>query len=143
MKTQKIKKMKKNQIVKVSLFTLILALVAIGTIAVAAVMKKDSTVAARTSVETEKTVVMETWYFTGGNPESPADYSNDPADATLCSGLPQTICTLEAPADGNTPDFDEVIAGKSVGQHVEDAVESLKTSTPLPINAVVTAYRSN
>lgn len=124
-------------IVKASLFTLILAFMAIGMIAIAEVMKREQ------PTEVERMVVLETWYFTGGDPNSPDSYSNDEADQVSCVTPYQTICTIQAPADGDQPDFTEVIDGKTVGQHIEDAVESLQTSTPLPPNAVVTAYRAN
>lgn len=125
--------------VKASLFTLILAFIAIGTVAIGAVMNSNKAVK---EVE-ETSVTTTTWYFKGGDPESPSSYSTSPEDAPPCTGVPQTICTLEAPANGDEPNFSEIIQGKTVEQHVHDALASLNSSSPLPLNDVVTGYRSN
>lgn len=140
--------MLKKQIVKTtSLFTLILAFLAIGMNANASVMNKEKSKDGEKEktikvVKPEKTLVTKTWYFKGGNPESPNDYTDNPLEAPSCEGPSQTICSIEATEDNGRPNFEEVIDGKSVGQHVEDAMNSLGTSTPLPPNSVVTAYRS-
>jgi len=140
--------MLKKQIVKTtSLFTLIFAFMAIGMTANASVMdnekgkngEKEKTTKV---VEPVKTLVTKTWYFKGGNPRSPNDYTDNSLEAPSCEGPSQTICSIEATEDNGKPKFTEVIDGKSVGQHVDDAMNSLGTSTPLPPNSVVTAYRS-
>ena len=60
-----------NQKVKALLFTLILAFIAIGTITVAAVMKKEK------PVEVEQVMATQTWYFTGTDPLDPDHYSDE------------------------------------------------------------------
>lgn len=131
--------MKKINIVKLSLFTLILAFIAIGTIAVAKVMNKEKT------VEVEQVMATETWYFNGAT--NPAN--NDPLDASQYSQTPshecdsevETICTILAPAkDNNTgePNLKHPVDGtETVEDQIEEALQSGS------INDTVTAFRSN
>lgn len=136
--------MKNLKIVKASLFTLMLAFMAIGTVAIAKeVMKKD---VEPTVVEVVNT---ETWYFTGGPNDSPLNpdlYTTDPNQAPPC-GLPlQTICQIEAPDDGDgKPDMGASVEEEdeevTVAVQIEEALQSLSsTATP---NNTVKEFRSH
>lgn len=132
--------MNEKNIVKASLFTLILAFMVSGMFAIAAVMNKEKTVEV-----TEKTVVMETWYFNGAT--NPAN--NNPLDATQYSQTPshecdrevETICTILAPAKDNNTDEPNLKHPVDGTETVEDQIEEALQSGN--INDTVTAFRSN
>lgn len=125
--------------VKASLFTLILALVAFGTIAVAAVMNKKPKVEIAPSIKLEN----ETWYFQGSDSPSnivdPNLYSSTPHPTKSC-GIPQTICSINAPEDPlnpGHPKMDEVVSGsETVADRIEAAIANSYTE-----NETVTAFR--
>ncbi|WP_166332575.1 hypothetical protein [Sphingobacterium chungjuense] len=88
--------MKNTLAVKTSLFTLILALIAIGTFAFTAVMNNKGN-----KVELVGTV-NQTWYFTGtdqNDPNDPTLYSLEPIDGVQCGGSSPTVCSIVDQAD--------------------------------------------
>ncbi|TCQ99280.1 hypothetical protein EDF66_11593 [Sphingobacterium sp. JUb20] len=125
--------------VKASLFTLILALVAVGTIAAAAVMIKKTPVEVIPSIKLEN----ETWYFQGtdspSNVTNPNLYADSPHPTKSC-GVPQTICSIDAPEDPlnpGHPKMDELVSGtETVAHRIEAALANSKTE-----NETVTAFR--
>lgn len=130
--------------VKASLFTLIFAFLAIGMIANASVTKKEKTVK-----ETAKTVVLETWYFTGGesdDPTDPSNYTDDPNQAPFCNEVLEVICQISAPRNGNEPKMDHPIPGKpgeTVASQIQDAQDELNDSNTVPkTNETVKEFRS-
>ena len=136
--------MRKISTVKASLFTLIFAFLAIGMIAKASVTKKEKAVK-----EATKTVVLETWYFTGGendDPTDPSNYTDDPNLAPTCDNEAEVICTISAPRNGTLPDMSHVIPGKpgeTVASQILDAQDELAnpSSEPKP-NDTVKKFRS-
>lgn len=118
-----------HQIVKASLFTLILAFMVIGTIAIAEVMKKEQ------PVGEERAVATQTWYFVGDDPYDPNDYSDEP-EAISCTGIAERICQIEAPDDGGFPEL-----GPSQVADIEAAIASLNDE-PMG-NTTVKSFRSH
>lgn len=130
--------------VKASLFTLIFAFLAIGMIANASVTKKEKAVK-----ETAKTVVLETWYFTGGegdDPTDPSNYTDNPDLAPTCDQELESICTISAPRNGTLPDMDHAISGKpgeTVASQIQDAQDELNEPNTVPqTNDTVKEFRS-
>lgn len=130
--------------VKASLFTLILALVAFGTIAVAAVMKKKEKVEV---VKSER--LLQNWYFIGDQNDDPTDpnnYSDQPLDGKPCSETYQVICQIQAPDNGSgKPDMaaPAVSGGGTVQSQISTIHASLPSTTPVPTNSTVLAFRAN
>lgn len=135
--------MNKKNIVKLSLFTLILAFIAIGTIAVAKVMNKEKPVEV-----TDKAVVMEIWEFTGAddpeenNPLDPLQYSK--SENPSCDNETETVCSLSAPANPTVlsqPDLEHTVPGiPGPNNKVSDRIQqALNSGTP---NETVLAFRS-
>lgn len=98
--------MRTNQIVKASLFTLILALMAIGTMAIAEVMKKEK------PVKEERAVATVTWYFNPSeptqNPNLPSNYTLNPPAGVSCGGDSDILCSIRDianPADPSRPNM--------------------------------------
>lgn len=130
--------------VKASLFTLILAFIAIGTVAIGAVMNSNKAVK---EVE-ETSVTTTTWYFTGGEHDDPLDpdnYSLTPP-ATACDHVKEQICEINAPNVGGKPDMTASVSNKpseTVYEQVKDAQLSLTEEGREPtLNETVTAFRS-
>ncbi len=109
--------MKHKFAVKASLFTLILALLAIGTYAASVVMKKDlpSTVKAST-----------TYYYNGpstnleSNVMDPANWSPSQNSNFTCGQPTKIPCSLDVPSD------------KSIEQHLDDlgTLSGVQSATP-------------
>lgn len=125
--------MKTKQIVKVSLFTLILAFIVGGMFAIAAVMKKEK------PVEVRQMVLLKTWHFTGGIGSSPTNASlYVESSSPSCSPGKNTICLIEAPDDGtgqpdmtapvdiDNPDPNEPTP--TVASQINDAISSEETN---------------
>lgn len=138
--------MKTKQIVKASLFTLILAFFAIGTIAYAkAVMKKENV------KDVETTLVFQTWRFTGAvdnDPTNPLNYTLEQPSDPSCSLPYEKICSISAPDDGTGhPKMDEEVydPATSSDQTIEDLIERANNSlaTSPQLNVAVTAFRAN
>ncbi|MCY4779645.1 hypothetical protein ORI89_08275 [Sphingobacterium sp. UT-1RO-CII-1] len=130
--------------VKASLFTLIFAFLAIGLIANTSVMNKEKAVK-----ETAKTVVLETWYFTGGesdDPTDPSNYTDDPNQAPLCNEDVEVICQISAPRNGTLPDMTHPISGKpgeTVATQILEAQDELNDPNAIPqTNDTVKEFRS-
>lgn len=130
--------MRNNLIVKASLFTLILAFIAIGTFAIAKeVIKKEKPVKATTVVPTEP------WYFNAtedSNPKNPKNYGRQPVNPNQCQAPFETVCEINAPADGDQPDMTATIGTKTVEEHIQDALDALPSEDP-PANPVVSEYK--
>ena len=141
-----------NQIVKTpSLFTLILAFLAIGMNANASVMDKEK---GKNKGKTEKvvepatTVVFSAWYFNGSvsnDPTDPDNYTSTPP-STPCDQLPEQICEISAPASGGKPDMAAPVpgtSGQTVLSQIQDAHDSLNNEDREPtLNETVQAFRS-
>ena len=127
--------MHKKSMVKLSLFTLIVAFMAFGTIAIAKTVIMNENPA-------PKTVMTDIWYFQGGNPELADSYSKIPVTGKPCGLAEETICQILAPEDGSTahPDLNANAGSKTVLQHIKDAVSSIP-GTPTP-NDAVTSFRA-
>ncbi|QRY59777.1 hypothetical protein [Sphingobacterium siyangense] len=130
--------------VKASLFTLILALVAFGTIAAAAVMHKKEKVAV---VKSER--LLQNWYFIGDEDDDPTDpnnYAEEPLDGKRCSETYEVICQIQAPDDGNGhPDMSAPAAsgGGTVESQISSVDASLPSTSPVPTNSTVLAFRAD
>ena len=131
--------MNNNLQVKASLFTLILAFMAIGTFAIAKeVMKKNEAPITPVTVLAE-----EDWYFNGAdNPENDnptnalqySRHSNEPCDDQV-----DAVCKISAPADSlGNPNMGYTVPG--TGQTVAQLItQALTSGTP---NEVVKAFRT-
>lgn len=73
-----------------------------------------------------------TWYFNGTDPLDENHYTLNPVP---CSGLAETICTIEANNNGGVPEL-----GAAQLQDIQDALDSLEDD-PMP-NATVKSFRS-
>lgn len=125
--------------VKTLLFTLIFAFFAIGTIAIAKeVMKKE------TVKQAGKTVVLFDWVLVGTDPTNASHYAKeDPNSPAPCPGLPQTICKIQAPEDAfGQPDMSAASGSSTVGDQIDDALESLQPGNTPTLNDAVLAFRS-
>lgn len=142
---RKNKNMKKINIVKASLFTLILAFMVSGMFAIAAVMNKEKPVEV-----TEKAVVMETWEFTGTDPLDATHYTLVGSTSPDCSLPEQEICTIQAPEDEDNSGYPDLNAEielpnnevKTVEELIDEALESLKPGASPKPNKVVQAFRA-
>jgi len=109
--------MKNKFAVKASLFTLILALLAIGTFAAVAVMKKDV-------VSVDK--VSTTYYYNGpstnlaSNVMNPANWSPSQNSSFTCGQPTEIPCSLDVPSD------------KSIEEHLDDLgdLAGVQSATP-------------
>ncbi|MGJ1408376.1 hypothetical protein ACR78Z_01775 [Sphingobacterium thalpophilum] len=128
--------------VKASLFTLILALVAFGTIAAAAVMTKK-----RPIEVTKNERLLQNWYFTGNQSDDPTDpdnYSPEPLEGKQCSETYQVICQIQAPDDGNgKPDMSASAGSGTVESEINTIHASLPSTTPISGNSTVLAFRAD
>lgn len=131
--------------VKASLFTLIFAFLAIGLIANTSVMNKRET-----DIKSPKKVLTyETWYFNGSSLDSPKDaskYSKTPL--YNCEGEQETICSINAPAQGNNPNLPDLEAPAEVNDPnpptVEDQIEETMSSpTNKQPNETVLSFREH
>lgn len=128
----------KNLIVKASLFTLILAFIVTGTVAIAAVMKRNG----EQAKEVEKVLLIKTWYFNGSHsPTNVVDanlYDESQLTEKDC-GIPQTVCTINAPEDLLNPGHPKMDALVNASQTVADQIkEALENHDP---NDTVTEFR--
>ena len=132
--------MKNTFAVKTSLFTLILALIAIGTFAFTVVMKKEDNKPANTPF------LNQTWYFTGGSSDDPTDPSlystNPPSDG--CPTPLEKICEVQAPDNGQEqPDMEAQAGSQTVRSQIIEAHASLNDPAGPSLNQTVTAFRAN
>ncbi|MEI2275604.1 hypothetical protein OHD16_26010 [Sphingobacterium sp. ML3W] len=107
-------------------------------------VKADKEVKA--SKETKLVLANQTWYFTGSssdNPTTPSLYTTTP-HSDGCPTPLQRICTIEAPDNGSgQPDMSApVLPGKTVADQINDAKDSLNTSSP-QTNETVSSFRKN
>lgn len=134
--------MKTKNIVKASLFTLILAFMAIGTVAIAKeVMKKENSNQNETTKEVVEIILLDTWYFHGSdsptNVKNPALYQDSPSSKN-CGPL-QTICSINAPEDTENPGYPDMNYEVEPGVTVSSLIEQARASkTP---NEVVNDFR--
>lgn len=96
--------------------------------------------------ETKVVRANQTWYFTGSssdNPTTPSLYTTTP-HSDGCPTPLQRICTIEAPDNGSgQPDMSApVLPGKTVADQINDAKNSLNTSSP-QTNETVSSFRKN
>jgi len=148
--------MVKQQIVKTtSLFTLILAFLAIGTTANASVMNnekgkdgtKEKVVKAEKKPNVKPKMVTSTWHYNGG----PADSPTDPSNYSLSTGEPcgvlrETVCKLNAPAsptNPNQPDMDAEVEvdGEPEPQKISDRINAALGGTAPQENETVQSFR--
>lgn len=113
-----------------------------GMFAITAVMKKEK------PVEKGRVTLMETWEFTGTDPLDQSHYSDEEDPNTPCGFPFETICTIEAPDNGNNqPKLDELVYDEETDKDqtiealIERAVNSLN-STP-KTNVAVSDFRLN
>lgn len=142
--------MKTKNIVKASLFTLILAFVVATVAATGGVMKNREVIEAPkadpvdVNALSDKADDLPTWFYTGGpedDPTNPDNYSPNEDPNKPC-GLPeQTVCKIKASADSlGRPSMNEPVGGSTVKQQIIDAIGSLSTPTP-STNATVESFR--
>lgn len=97
--------MNEKNIVKASLFTLILAFMVSGMFAIAAVMNKEKPVEVEQVVE--KTIVYKTYHYLLNTPtgeNNPSNWEEGPAPQD-CDG-DEVLCSISAPEGANgKPDF--------------------------------------
>lgn len=132
--------MRTKKTVRASLLTLILAFFAIGTFALSkAVMKKEIV------DRVEKNLVSYDWVLVGTDPTDANDYAkDDPNSPSPCPGLPQTICKIHAPEDAfGQPDMSAASGSSTVGDQIEEALESLQPGNTPTLNDAVLAFRSS
>lgn len=119
--------MKNKFAVKASLFTLILALLAIGTFAAVAVMKKNI------ALDIEKAVDPEWYQYDGsGDPTDASNYTLVPPEdvPTLCPGT-QEICAVRAmPGSPSQPDT----FSDELKEEIENAIASSAPSTNVKLH---------
>lgn len=122
--------MRTKLIVKASLFTLILAFMVIGTIAIAEVMKNEN-------VAVEKRTINQPWFYNSGSPTQSGSYSDAPI--AECGDLNEVICEIHAPDNGlGQPDMQaEVAPGVTVQEQIEQALSGTPTT-----NATVQSFRA-
>lgn len=131
--------MKTNLTVKTLLFTLIYAFFGIGTILFAKeVMKKENV------KQVEKPVVLFDWVLVGTDPTNASHYAKEnPNSPAPCPGLPQAICKIQAPEDAfGQPDMSAASGSSTVGDQIDDALESLQPGNTPTLNDAVLAFRS-
>src|SRR5690606_23897721 len=118
--------MKKTKLVKASLFTLILAFMAIGTVAIAKeVMKKGIPVK-------EKRAVTQIWNYNGGPSDSPTDPSKySLSTGEPCGTLQETVCKLNAPASATNPNQPDMHAEVEVDGEIEPQTIAQRISAAL------------
>lgn len=135
--------MKTKNIVKASLFTLILAFVVATVAATGGVMKNREIIEAPKADPT-----LQKWQFNGANnpehnnPKDPAQYSESASES--CDNEVETVCTIMAPADSldnSKPNLEYTVPGISgPNAKVKDRIDQALTSgTP---NETVTAFRA-
>lgn len=122
--------------VKASLFTLIVMLVAFGTIAIAKTVMTNSGPVIKTQTTT-------TWYFQDGDPLNQESYQLTPLKDKPCGVGEEAICAIQAPVDSRKPqypDLDATVETSSVKAQMEEAVKSLNgVAKP---NKTVTSFRA-
>lgn len=119
-----------KQIVKASLFTLILTFLAIGTIAIAGVMKEKNMEAKKKSAATT------TWYYQGGNTNAEIlDVNNWVSQPD--GGKPHTDCDPDAedlpcsiPGSADPTDFESELASLGVSGIMDLSPQKRPFETP-------------
>lgn len=129
--------MKTKNIVKASLFTLILAFVVATVAATGGVMKNREIMEAPkadpvdVNALSDKADDLPTWYFTGeedNDPTNPNNYSHEPLEDKPCGAVKEVICQIEAPANSSgQPSMQDTVPGttQTVGQQISNAAQSL------------------
>lgn len=132
--------MKTKNIVKASLFTLILAFMVSGMLAIGEVMKRNEVTTVLNADPTP-----EEWHFNGAddpednNPEDPSQYSK--ASEESCDDEVETVCKITAPADTanpSQPNLDYIVPGPNASVKNRIA-QALSAKAP---NETVQAFRS-
>lgn len=90
---------------------------------------------------TPQQLLVETWYFTGGNPEMATNYSKNQNPEKPCDNQKEVICSIQAPADplaSSVPYLSAVVpqTSQTVLDQIKEALQALTS------NVTVTAFRA-
>jgi len=122
----------------ISLFALFM----VGTISAKANTHEGEKKEKEVKAATKKILVNQTWYFTGtsNNDITNAESYSSEADAP-CSGAPQTICEIDAPASLDNPELPDMEFEVEPGVTVADQIEASLQGSP-SLNTTVKSHRS-